>query len=326
MQRPKDTANTSKMAQEAAKIELIKGTYGPYIKISKGSRWLNIAKQTWQKILELKGDIMEMTKSEYDGTLKLNTYDEITVNEYKDKRYICLRFIRTKDAKTYNNRMNFTIPEWEHLMIEGQRRSCPEKTKDNKQKAWPKKMTIYQEESDLYYFSKQDVPADRFVTKKRVENHTPKQWVAKIGRFVLGEKLMSRRTVNCYGCLNDRPSMTEHPCIMDDWSSDAALYHDELMGLWTLNEFQDQVDSVARYMKWSQFDKDIVADVYQSGELRELMMNSEEDLSQRMIFSKILTDQTTSNDETEIHIPNAMVVGMRHYGNEQLPIGETYQL
>ena len=31
---------------------------------------------------------MEMTKSEYDGTLKLNTYDEITVNEYKDKRYI----------------------------------------------------------------------------------------------------------------------------------------------------------------------------------------------------------------------------------------------
>ena len=94
-------------------------------------------------------------------------------------------------------------------------------------------MTIYQEESDLYYFSKQDVPADRFVTKKRVENHTPKQWVAKIGRFVLGEKLMARRTVNCYGCLNDRPSMTEHPCIMDDWSSDAALYHDELMGLWT---------------------------------------------------------------------------------------------
>ena len=79
-------------------------------------------------------------------------------------------------------------------------------------------------------------------------------------------------------------------------------------------------------MKWSQFDKDIIADVYQSGELRELMMNSEEDLSQRMIFSKILTDQTTSNDETEIHIPNAMVVGMRHYGNEQLPIGETYQL
>ena len=35
-------------------VEWINGEYGPYMKISKGSRWLNVSNTSWTKIMDSK--------------------------------------------------------------------------------------------------------------------------------------------------------------------------------------------------------------------------------------------------------------------------------
>ena len=80
-------------------VEVLTGKFGRYVKLTRGGdkpRWLNVGEPVWHALYEL----------------ILATNWTVTIQEYRDKRYVCLK----QYLGQFINRMNFALDDWDDLM------------------------------------------------------------------------------------------------------------------------------------------------------------------------------------------------------------------
>lgn len=87
------------------------GQYGPFIRISRGKRWIGFSTVLWKLIVN---HIHEMNSDNFH--LSLTQEKEINTISYKDARYISFHHIKKIDNEVKDIYINFNKVEWEKFM------------------------------------------------------------------------------------------------------------------------------------------------------------------------------------------------------------------
>lgn len=208
-----------------ATTQWIQGQFGPYLKIQKGDRWINITKFSWDKILKSLNTIDDYIKRG-EGIFHINETDEIEIKDYLSKRYVCMRQTRQSNDKEYVNRMNFDVETWNEMTVQKVPDQKKRKRNQNSKatKKCKKTITQYghpQDGSIQWYFTeagaKRLAPDDILLMTKEMDAPTVEEVTDRVARYLLMLEISANMTSTCYGCSVDHPSQIEHMegCMMD---------------------------------------------------------------------------------------------------------------
>ena len=87
------------------------GEHGPYIKITRGERWLCLSASLWYIINRNLDNLRNV-----DHVLYLTKEKRLEVINYKDKRYVSFVHKRPHQDSTYTHYINFNDDEWSTLL------------------------------------------------------------------------------------------------------------------------------------------------------------------------------------------------------------------
>ena len=236
-------------------VEVLTGKFGRYVKLTRGGekpRWLNVGEPVWRALdYHLEEIYARMTGSLEELILAPNW--TVTIQEYRDKRYVCLK----QYVGQFINRMNFALDDWDALMalngdvmkaLTGPEPSIDNKKKNKRCEMWPTTIDVYRVPGYIEIYGTERQARKRYPDiepeKITIDTITSGELVKLIGRNIFTGELLEIRKETCNGCKVDHPSQMQHTCLMDDWNADVNVHYEDIKTRVQIDDYSKRVPTV----------------------------------------------------------------------------------
>lgn len=233
----------------ATKIDLVRGIYGPYMKMTRQrenkSMWLNFTEDMTGALMDNVVHLDRSLQTRNGGRYELAPNAHVEVCEYLGKMYVCFT-IRNGD---YHNRMNLNVDEWTVMsknskritaFFKGKQPASRQKSVAPKRKRKIEEKIVYSwsdstGSSSIGFYNEQDCLIDHKEKGNAVEEPliasvslpfpSKEVWLREIMLHLLHREIHLLVTANCKACSLDDPSQFNHlnGCL-DSWDAMVDTY------------------------------------------------------------------------------------------------------